>query len=357
MARIEGINRYTGLHATRELAETAVLTRLSASTHVPTRDTATTKMDEPTSEQRSDTVGPTLRQWSKEFLRRRREAGLHRCMADAKAIFGKWIATADFYDLPLKAITPRDVRAWLLKIIRMKTKNGRLPARQSVVNVMNSLRVCLRDACDEGLIDANPCREVKVPKMPSRQAWTTLTMEELSALAKLPVTTERNAVLFAAFSGCRSGELWGMRWQPDVDLKRRTVTISRNLRGPTKNGKIRTFPLLQQAYEILILQRELTGNRALVFPLPSGRMRSKSNNARIKALLRKAGITRHVRFHDTRHTCCSLLVSGSLGRVWSLHEVQLYVGHESIQSTMRYSHLIGGGLERAVRETMVPAAE
>jgi hypothetical protein len=53
----------------------------------------------------------------------------------------------------------------------------------------------------------------------------------------------------------------------------------------------------------------------------------------------RAGITRHVRFHDLRHTCASHLVMGSWGITLSLLETAQWLGHTSLSVTQRYAHL------------------
>jgi integrase len=49
---------------------------------------------------------------------------------------------------------------------------------------------------------------------------------------------------------------------------------------------------------------------------------------------RKAGL-RAIRFHDLRHSYASILVKAGC----PLRQVQLWLGHSTIQMTMRYSHL------------------
>ena len=44
-----------------------------------------------------------------------------------------------------------------------------------------------------------------------------------------------------------------------------------------------------------------------------------------------------LRWHDLRHTCASSLVSGWLGRRWSLEETKEFMGHISRSSTERYA--------------------
>ena len=79
--------------------------------------------------------------------------------------------------------------------------------------------------------------------------------------------------------------------------------------------------------------------------------RSRNFKPNLDRRLEKAGVQRHVRFHDLRHTCASHLISGSWGRAWTLEEVARHLGHSSSAVTRRYAHLCPEGLQRAVRET------
>lgn len=54
-------------------------------------------------------------------------------------------------------------------------------------------------------------------------------------------------------------------------------------------------------------------------------------------LLKKNDL-RHIRFHDLRHSCASVLLSDH-NRSVSLKDIQVWLGHNNIQSTMRYVHI------------------
>lgn len=64
--------------------------------------------------------------------------------------------------------------------------------------------------------------------------------------------------------------------------------------------------------------------------------------------LARAGIARHVRFHDLRHTFCSHLAQGTWGRAFTLHEIKDLAGHSDIKVTQRYAHLSPLGIHGIV---------
>ncbi len=314
----------------------------------------------------SEPIGLSLRSYGKRWLHARATDGVHRGERGDASVWASRIETAPFAALPLTSITPRDIRDWVAYMIRTPITKGhghkvtkrKLPGRSTVKNALNLLRVCLQSAVDANLLDTNPAREVRVPKMArSDQAWTYLTIHEIqkleacSTIAQAPMA----ALMFSIYSGLRQGEVWGLEWT-SVDLPNRRIKVCKSYNDPTKPGEVRWISLLATAYEILQTQKAISGKTRLVFPGPKNGVRSKGYDAQLSANLRRAGITRHVRFHDLRHTCASHLIMGSWGRSWSIEEIKEWLGHASIDVTQRYAHLSHEGIARAARETPVRIA-
>jgi integrase len=88
----------------------------------------------------------------------------------------------------------------------------------------------------------------------------------------------------------------------------------------------------------------------LVFPLRGGDRGDKKSYGSAD-LRRAAGIERHVRWHDLRHTFASSLVAGWWGRAWRLDEVRDLLGHSSVTVTERYAHLAPSALAKAAADT------
>jgi integrase len=103
-----------------------------------------------------------------------------------------------------------------------------------------------------------------------------------------------------------------------------------------KSGKVRSVPLVDAAAEWLARLEQHRGSRheqALVFSeadgthLSDGRLRWRYGKA-----LERAGL-RPLRFHDLRHTFGSLAISRA-----DIVEVQAWMGHADVKTTMRYLH-------------------
>ena len=48
---------------------------------------------------------------------------------------------------------------------------------------------------------------------------------------------------------------------------------------------------------------------------------------------------KHIRFHDLRHSCASALLADRESTV-GLKDIQSWLGHSDLKSTMRYAHIV-----------------
>jgi len=126
---------------------------------------------------------------------------------------------------------------------------------------------------------------------------------------------------------------------------------------PTKSNKVRRVPLIPQAIAVMRRWLALLPTYApdnplgLAFPTPRGCRRDPGKLYGFHEQLKKAGITRSVRWHDLRHTCASSLVAGWWGKPWRLEEVRDLLGHSSVEVTERYAHLASSVLQEAANQT------
>jgi integrase len=157
--------------------------------------------------------------------------------------------------------------------------------------------------------------------------------------------------LTAAFSGLRRGELIALRWR-DVDFAGHSIRVSGSYsagaRGLPKWGKVRSVPMVDDLAEVLAKlgqRKERTGDDDLVFPGKPARpaddgkpgkdgdyLDGSALRRRYAAAQKKAGL-RPLRFHDLRHVFGSLAI-----RRADLVQVQAWMGHSNVETTMRYLH-------------------
>lgn len=133
---------------------------------------------------------------------------------------------------------------------------------------------------------------------------------------------------FLVDTGARLGEAIGLRWN-DIDEGRVTFWI-------TKSGRSRTIPLTARAQQAVRASRPARGGPFL--HIKQHQFRSAWHAARQDCGL---GDDADVVPHILRHTCASRLVRGGI----DLRRVQIWLGHQTLQMTMRYAHLATRDLE------------
>lgn len=261
-----------------------------------------------------------------------------------------------------KALT--DINEWLITNWRRKQlKRGLKPG--GVNRPVSALKAMLNRAVDWGVIENNPIGRVKLLKEDPSAIIRYLDDSEDTALRKaladrqeeqraerkrynqwlserhldpLPVLSGeytdylKPMVLLALNTGMRRGEIFDLRLK-DIDFKRRQIVVHGH---SSKSGKTRYIPLTNEGVNVLTTWCNQNGfsNNDLVFasPVTGGRFDNINNSWR--ELIKRAGIE-HFRFHDLRHTYASRLVM----RGADLYVVRELLGHASIETTQRYSHL------------------
>lgn len=324
---IGGVDTTVGTFPTRELAQAAIDATLRKVAEMP-----------------HDVAGESLQAFHLDWLAHRARDGHHRDVENDGHCSKRW-ARSTLGARALVTITPRDVRQWVGEQVALQDA-----ARQTLANSLNLLRQCLEHACQLGRIDANPAVGVRLPKMAPGldDPWTWLTASELDAVLD-DASEARDAIAFAAYTGLRQGEQYGLRWA-DVDLRTGLVVVRTSWPGTktTKAAKTRRVQLIEPALEAVERQRERHARGLYVWPQEDGKPHRPGTFERVRdhfdARLQAAGIARNVRWHDLRHTCASHLVAGTWAPRWvaralTIAEVAAWLGHGQATTAARYAHL------------------
>jgi len=213
-------------------------------------------------------------------------------------------------------------------------------------------------ALDSGLIPRTPCRGIKLPQK-SQTEMRFLSTDEVAEVADAIDSPYRALVLTAAYTGCRFGELAGLRTHR-LDLAGRSLTIAESLsdlNGHLSLTQPKTAAARRQVALPQLLTDELLGHTeqhppgpdGFVFTAPEGgpmRRRNFRRRAWLPAV--EASVGQPLRFHDLRHTHAAILIAqGEHPKV-----IQLRLGHSSIQVTLdTYGHLFEG-LDEAAAERL-----
>ena len=152
---------------------------------------------------------------------------------------------------------------------------------------------------------------------------------EIEAILGIPTSLRDKAILELLYSsGLRASELC------DLDIKD-TIGLQIIVRCG-KRGKTRTVPLTQGAYETIAayIQERGTQPGPLFQTLMGKKLRRQLLSKMVMNYAKKAGIE-GVTTHTLRHACATHLLDEGA----DLRLIQEVLGHSSIASTQRYTHL------------------
>ncbi len=152
----------------------------------------------------------------------------------------------------------------------------------------------------------------------------------------------------------RAKKVWGLPFNPAADVERPPQGYSDDIEvyspeevhaliraaagelSVPKSGKVRSVPMVDDVARLLAqlnARQDFAGDDDLVFCEPDGGWLNDDRlRRRYEAALKRAGL-RRLRFHDLRHRFGSLAITRA-----DIVEVQAWMGHADIQTTMRYLH-------------------
>ncbi len=254
-------------------------------------------------------------------------------------------------------------------------KEGRSPAM--VKKILTSLGSILSDASERGLNMRNPVRDIRGSRKGRDRRQEKRQKGKLEVGVEIPTREEikamvaalddhwRPLLITAVFTGMRSSELRGLRWQ-DVNFKRGEITVNQRADqykeiGPTKSeAGVRTIPVPPPVTTALKAHKlKQPPGTELVFANPDGEPRSHTNivNKGLMPAMVRGGVTvaagkdeegrpilkaKYTGLHALRHFYASWLINRKEdgGLALPAKMVQERMGHSSIVITMdTYGHL------------------
>jgi integrase len=232
--------------------------------------------------------------------------------------------------LPLRSITPREIEAFKVA----QRSGGRHP--KTINSWLSVLRTCLTFALDCGRIETIPrIRWLKVPPPPFDHLNPSESRRLLATATEEPY---RFMIHVALRTGMRLGELLALRWEC-IDLEQRLVLVSKSrTRGEgsetsenaPKNNRIRYIPIAID----LLPELERRRSRGYVFADFFGRPLTHKNAEKGLHRALRAARLRYIGWHSLRHSFATQLTNQGA----PLHAVQGYMGHATMQMTLRYAH-------------------
>ncbi|HYB98917.1 MAG TPA: tyrosine recombinase XerC [Candidatus Limnocylindrales bacterium] len=184
----------------------------------------------------------------------------------------------------------------------------------------------------------NPSDAVSAPKVP-RMLPVHLSVDDLARLLASPDTDtslgRRDRALLEVLYSCglRAAEAVGLNWSSLHE----GIGVAR-VRG--KGSRERVVPIGAEALRALRVYREgwkgpRCDEQAVFLNAKGGRLTTRSVGRVVELHLRRSGIVSHATPHSLRHSFAThLLESGA-----DLRAIQEMLGHASIATTQRYTHL------------------
>ncbi|MBT3423209.1 MAG: site-specific integrase [Bacteroidetes bacterium] len=210
-----------------------------------------------------------------------------------------------------------------------KTKNNAHLSQNTCFSYFNKVRACLNQAIKDGILSKNPASTNEGLKEAETKKEF-LTLEELKKVAatKCENPILKRAFLFSTLTGLRFSDISKLIWE-EVEFSETNGYYVRFQQKKT-NGH-QTLPISQEAYELLLDERDL--NEGVVFP---ELQYSSSLNQRLKEWMIRAGIEKHITFHCARHTYATL----QLGYGTDIYTVSKLLGHKHLRTTEVYAKII-----------------
>lgn len=252
-------------------------------------------------------------------------------------------------------LSSRDIQDFINYLYKQRLKGS------TIAHYTSNMNTALKEAVIAEIIPSNPMdriesmkKEVYIPEF--------YTDDELIELIEVIKTQKLELPLtLGIIYGLKREEILGLTWNA-IDFKNKSITIRKTVgRGkydgvtqflikdiPKNKSSYRTLPMfdfiadLSKKYkEKYKLNEKIFGNtyitdyKDFICLMDNGELVKPDYVDRTFSRILKENGFRHIRLHDLRHSCATLLLRNGV----PLPEIQKWLGHSNIITTQRYSHL------------------
>jgi integrase len=231
---------------------------------------------------------------------------------------------------PLNEIKPSDIQLWQNNLLdTLKPRRVR--------NIRATFNTIFDDALRDEIIDKNPISRVKTPKL-DKVDVKSFTMDELKKIINTATGEMKAFVALGFFTGLRSGEIIGLRWE-DVNFKKREINIVRAIKmgtisTPKTKNSIRTIDILDNLLPYLEEQYRLTGkHKSYVFLNKYNEHYydiKRIRDSKWKHLLKECEIPYRT-IYQMRHTFATVMIENGEDILW----VSNMLGHSDSSMTLQ----------------------
>lgn len=252
-------------------------------------------------------------------------------------------------------LRPKDIQDFINYLYKQRLKGS------TIAHYTSNMNTALKEAVIAEIIPSNPMdriesvkKEVYIPEFYTDDELIELIEVIKTQKIELPLT-------LGIIYGLRREEILGLTWNA-IDFKNKSITIRKTVgRGkydgvtqflikdiPKNKSSYRTLPmfdfiadLLKKYKEKYKLNEKIFGNtyitdyKDFICLMDNGELVKPDYVDRTFSRILKENGFRHIRLHDLRHSCATLLLRNGV----PLPEIQKWLGHSNIITTQRYSHL------------------
>jgi integrase len=222
------------------------------------------------------------------------------------------------------------------------------PGRTQAARTYALLKAIFNQAIQHEIVERNPCKDRTAGRVRASE-MRSATAEQVLALANAVPARYRAAVLLAAYSGLRQGELFGLA-RKHYDPQALTLRVERSLKRAAGNHYLLGVPKTQSSHRTVILPRTVaqvldhhlahyadSDPESFIFttatglPVSCGKLQNWWKRAR-----KVTGL--EFTWHELRHT--GQTFAASVGT--SPRGLMARMGHSSMRASMIYLHAIPG---------------
>lgn len=262
----------------------------------------------------------TVKDALNDFLRKKERTCAYSTLKDYSSAIDYHLIPV-FGKFTLTEITKNQVEDW---IETLNISNKRIN------NILSPIRQVFKDAYYDGLIKIDPLSRVRFLSVKHREPKP-FNQEEIAKILNHLTGQERNLIQFAFWSGLRTSELIGLRWE-DIDFENdrfyvRQAVVKGRVKETKTSAGTRTVELNDQSREALQLQKKYTESSERVFNDPRTNQPWKNDQSIRKRLWISTLQNTSIEYrspYQTRHTFASMMLGQRKDPMW----VAIQMGHK-----------------------------
>lgn len=261
-------------------------------------------------------------------------------LSDLK-FYQKWLKEND---ITITEVNLQHLNVFKVYLRNYKMSNGKLYAPRTIAKRVTVVKEFYNYLHEMDIISINPAIKMTIPDIPKNQKPIYMKEEDISKLIKATEGSThgvRDKAILVTFisTGLRLSELRSLNIE-DIDGK--LVTIHHG-----KGNKERKVYLNSTCIESInkYLKTRTDFNEALFISERINRLSVNSINYMLRKYLAKAKLSDKYTIHKLRHTAASLMLTNGVG----IRVIQEVLGHESLATTQKYTHVLDKDLQNAAK--------